>query len=147
MTKKAWPGVALLAVAFAASLASTAGAESPDTEAIARGKLTFRVYCSNCHGRSAEGDGELAKLLTVEPADLTRIRERYDGEFPVDWIARKIDGRDKVRGHGMQEMPAWGLSFRDRNRPADQEADVQAKIDELVAYLESIQKAPDHSGR
>jgi mono/diheme cytochrome c family protein len=139
---------ALIGLVAAALLSlAAAAAEGPDKEAIARGKLTFRVYCSNCHGDRAEGDGELASLLSVQPADLTRITERYDGEFPADWLARKIDGRDQVRGHGMQEMPVWGLTFRDRNRPSDQEAEVRVKIDQLVAFLRSIQKTPPQKAR
>lgn len=147
MKRMTWLGAAVLAGLFAAALVWTAAAETPDPEAIARGKLTYRVYCSNCHGREAEGDGELAELLIVEPADLTRIKARYDGEFPEDWISRKIDGREKVRGHGMEEMPVWGLTFRDRSRPSDQEEEVKAKIHELVAFLMSIQKEQEATGR
>jgi mono/diheme cytochrome c family protein len=108
-------------------------------EAAARGKVTFRVYCSNCHGDGAKGDGELAKLLTVAPADLTLISRRYEGEFPAEWLKKKIDGRDPVRGHGMAEMPVWGLSFRHPDNPGDQEAEVGARIDQLVEYLRTIQ--------
>lgn len=147
MKRMTWLGVALLAGLSAAALVRTAAAGSPDPEAISRGKLTYRVYCSNCHGREAEGDGELAELLTVQPADLTQITTRYDGEFPEDWIFRKIDGREKVRGHGMEEMPVWGLTFRDRSRPSDQEEEVKIKIDELVAFLKSIQKEAEAAGR
>lgn len=135
-------GLAAAVTGWGAAAWGAAAEPTADEEAIARGRLTYRVYCANCHGRQAEGDGELAELLTVAPADLTRIRERYEGKFPDEWIARKIDGRERVRGHGMQEMPVWGLSFRDANRPADQEEEVQARIDQLVAFLRTIQKTP-----
>lgn len=126
-------------LAFVALSSLSVLAEAADEEAVARGKISYRVYCSNCHGRDARGDGELAELLTVPPADLAAITEKYEGKFPAEWLHRIIDGRERVRGHGMQEMPVWGLTFRDRDLPADQEEEVARKIAELLAYLESIQ--------
>jgi mono/diheme cytochrome c family protein len=129
-------------VALLATWVGVALVLAQDSETAARGKVLFRVYCANCHGATAHGDGELAKLLTLPPADLTRITRRYEGEFPADWIRKKIDGRERVRGHGMQEMPVWGLSFRNPADPGDQEPQVGAKLDQLVDYLRSIQAEP-----
>jgi mono/diheme cytochrome c family protein len=114
-------------------------AQTTGAEAAARGKVTYRIYCRNCHGAEATGDGPLAELLTVAPSDLTRITARHDGEFPEEWMKRVIDGREVVRGHGMREMPVWGLSFRDPSNPGNQEEEVGARIDQLIAYLKSIQ--------
>jgi hypothetical protein len=137
--------IALTALCSAALRGDSEPASPSEAAEVAeRGRVAFRVYCSNCHGQAARGDGELARYLRARPADLTRIAERYDGRFPEDWIRKKIDGREAVRGHGMQEMPVWGLNFREPETPGDPEARVTARLDELVAYLRSIQspKAP-----
>ena len=84
----------------------------------------------------------LASLLKVAPTDLTTITERSKGQgFPAEEVRRKIDGRDLVSGHGQAEMPVWGLSFQVLEKEGDQEPEVQAKLDQLVAFLESIQVA------
>jgi len=111
-----------------------------EDEAAARGKTTYRVYCSNCHGREARGDGKLAELLKVKPADLTQIARRNGGAFPEEEIHRVIDGREPVEGHGRQEMPVWGLTFQDPARDNTQEEEVTTRIRELVTFLKSIQE-------
>ncbi len=102
------------------------------------GRATFEVYCASCHGKSATGDGQLAAMLTKRPADLTGIAMRNGGTFPTDQVARIIDGKRPVRGHGGGEMPVWGDAFAKSvdAQPPDE------KIRRLVAYLESIQVKP-----
>jgi mono/diheme cytochrome c family protein len=142
-------GVWLLLLALAAlpaALGGTTAAAEEESEAFkaAKGKVTYRIYCSNCHGAEAEGDGKLAPLLTVKPADLTELVKKKDkGEFPAERVRAAIDGRAEVAGHGYREMPVWGDAFR----PTDPEmADpdkvkaAEAKIAELVAYLKTIQE-------
>jgi mono/diheme cytochrome c family protein len=134
-------GLAAVAVLLAAGLAASAhaaDASTADAEAAARGAVNYRIYCQNCHGPAAHGDGQLAKMLTVTPADLTRLRDD-DGSFPRQRIADVIDGRQEVAGHGRREMPIWGIAFQDRGRDSNQEAEVADRIADLVAYLESIQ--------
>jgi mono/diheme cytochrome c family protein len=104
-----------------------------------RGRQSYGIYCASCHGRAAEGGGPLAEALKVQPPDLTRIRER-DGGFSEDRVASAIDGRLEMRGHGPSSMPVWGLIFRETGRDSDQEPEVREKIQDLVAYLASIQK-------
>ena len=129
--------LALTALAAAAMVPALRAIE--EDELAARGRVVYRVYCSNCHGAQAKGDGKLAPLLTVKPADLTRIAERAGGTYPTDQVRSKIDGRAPVEGHGLQEMPVWGLSFQDPNKLADQENEVAAKLDQLVAFLKTMQ--------
>lgn len=112
---------------------------TPRQELAARGAVTYRVFCRNCHGPEARGDGRLAELLTVEPSDLTGISAANDGTFPFDRVYRIIDGRDMVPGHGSGEMPIWGDAFREGVGP-DAEAAIHGKILQLVYYLESIQR-------
>ncbi len=140
-------GAALL-LALAGVGAGAGAAEEEDSEELkaAKGKVTFRVYCSNCHGADGEGDGKLAPLLSVEPADLTRLVTKKDkGEFPAERVRQAIDGRAEVAGHGYREMPVWGDVFQPGNSEMSdpEKLDVaKRKIAELVAFLRTIQ-APE----
>ncbi len=112
----------------------------------AKGRVTYRTYCSNCHGKEGTGDGNLAEYLTVKPSDLTHISEANDGKFPQQEVHQIIDGRKPVRGHGGGEMPVWGDVFQSslaQDATASGETGeerAERKIRELVLYLESIQE-------
>jgi len=80
----------------------------------------------------------MAQVLTKRPADLTRIAQRNGGRYPADIVAKIIDGRSPVKGHGGGEMPIWGDAFA---KSADPEP-ASERIARLVAYLESIQRQP-----
>ncbi|HEX4955681.1 MAG TPA: cytochrome c [Thermoanaerobaculia bacterium] len=108
-------------------------------ELAARGKVTFRVYCASCHGPAAKGDGTLATLLKTKPTDLTLIAKKNKGTFPVEEVRRKVDGRELVLAHGTTDMPVWGLSFQDPEKGGDQEAEVKVRLDQILAFLETIQ--------
>ena len=83
----------------------------------------------------------VAEHLTPRPADLTRIRERNGGEFPVTAVHDAIAGGKPVKGHGTSEMPVWGEAFRQVMGGQTPE-DVEERIGQLVAYLRSIQTPP-----
>ena len=111
----------------------------------ANGRVSFRVYCSNCHGPEAKGNGNLAQFLTVPPSDLTRLAEENGGEYPAEAVAAAIDGTTGVQGHGAQEMPVWGDVFQHSlAEPAggdeSGEERAQRKITELVLFLETLQE-------
>ncbi len=117
--------------------------ESAEDEAvmkrIARGRVSFRLYCRSCHGDQGKGDGSVADLLKIPPADLTMISSRRGGDFPVDEVHRIIDGRQGVRGHGASDMPIWGDAFTVVAETKD-EAVIAEKITQLVYFLRSIQE-------
>lgn len=113
-----------------------------DSEAVRRGERLYRVYCASCHGMEGEGGGPVAEVLTVPPTDLTRLAASHDGNFPTAAARNAIDGRADVAGHGHRDMPVWGLTFQIQGRAADQESEVRGRIDDLIAYLQSIQKTP-----
>ena len=100
------------------------------------GKHTYRSYCATCHGAEGKGDGSIAEYLNVKPSDLTVLSKNNGGEFPAERARTIIDGREKVKGHGTGEMPAWGDAFL---TISDNEQEVAEKIDQLVHFLESIQ--------
>ncbi|HSF42538.1 MAG TPA: c-type cytochrome [Thermoanaerobaculia bacterium] len=110
-------------------------------EEIARGKLSYRIYCRNCHGAEAKGDGSVASLLKVPPSDLTTIRARNGGTFPEDRVIAMLDGREEVAAHGSRDMPLWGQVFQEdpANPGVLKPEAAQAKIKDLVAFLKSIQ--------
>lgn len=105
-----------------------------------RGSVSYQRYCSNCHGAKAKGDGQIARLLKVQPADLTQLSVNNGGEFPEEEVRQTIDGRKGALGHGPREMPIWGQVFLDGGEGPEAEAKVRTKIDELVAYLKGIQE-------
>ena len=112
---------------------------------IAKGRVTYRVYCINCHGAKALGDGTLAEMLTTKPSDLTQLKNNNDGKYPADKVRDIIDGREGVRAHGMKEMPIWGDVFQTSSvepSGSDESGDERSrrKVLELVLYLESIQQ-------
>ncbi|MDH3744840.1 MAG: cytochrome c [Acidobacteriota bacterium] len=138
-------GILPLALALGVLLAAPGpiGAEEKASQSPPpRGRILYRLHCSSCHGVSGAGDGTIADDLRVEPADLTRIAKRREGDFPRDEIAQIIDGRIDIGTHGTREMPIWGLSLRDLGRGDDQEVEVESQINLLVDYLASIQEPP-----
>lgn len=116
----------------------TAAEEEPGNAA--RGRASFNLYCSSCHGKSAKGDGPVAYSLKTAPTDLTQLAATNGGKFPVDQTYAYIDGRRGVGAHGPSDMPVWGLSFQDPGKDTDQEAMVRHKLRDLVAYIESMQE-------
>ena len=75
------------------------------------------------------------------PPDLTQFAARNGGVFPSALVARIIDGRQPVTGHGGPDMPVWGDAFRASREGSSEEA-VQARIKALVDHLERIQERP-----
>ena len=104
----------------------------------------YRASCQVCHGPGGQGDGPMARLLIVRPADLTTLSKRNDGKFPLLRVFQMIDGRAVVGAHGERTMPVWGQRYStelgDRYGPYGAEAAVRARILELVYYVQSLQK-------
>jgi mono/diheme cytochrome c family protein len=115
-------------------------AEKPahDSPAAVIGSNTYRTYCASCHGQAGHGDGPLAVRLRFAPPDLTEIAKHNAGKFPFEKIAKIIDGREPVKGHGGPDMPIWGDAFLESREGYDA-AKVKQKINQLVQYLASLQ--------
>lgn len=101
------------------------------------GDSLFRTYCAGCHGNAGKGDGTLAPSLRVRPSDLTRLTRKGE-KFDADKVARTIDGRKEVAGHGGSDMPKWGDAFK-RTGEGYSEKAVKARIDAITAYIETLQ--------
>ena len=108
-----------------------------EMKAVAKGRASFSRYCKSCHGEQGKGDGKVAEMLTVRPADLTAIARQNGGEFPFDEVFKTIDGRKEVAGHGSRDMPIWGRVFKEPATTPDEQ--VIEKVAELAYYLKSIQ--------
>ena len=101
------------------------------------GRDIFRYYCASCHGREARGNGPVASALKTPPANLTTLAAKNQGQFPVERVKAFITkGRPDAPSHGSSDMPVWGPIFQSLD-PSDKVA--QARIDNLVAYLKSLQ--------
>ena len=133
-----WFGMTVASGAQSSASDAQAPAPAQTVVSVAAGRDVFRLYCAVCHGTSGRGDGPLADSMKRRPPNLTEIMKRNGGAFPADQIARTIDGRQPVRGHGGPDMPVWGDAFK-RSAEGLDEAAVRARIESLVKFLESIQ--------
>lgn len=124
------------------SLPSAAGAEDEALGSVAGvGKQHFEKYCASCHGTDARGSGPAAESLKEEPPNLREIAKRRDGTFPIDELAKKIDGRGAPAAHGSSEMPIWGRRFSENiGGGALGEEAVRGELYVLLQYLKSIQE-------
>jgi mono/diheme cytochrome c family protein len=132
--------VAAFMLAMAVQLVGASG-QTPASPSEVRfsGRTLFENYCATCHGAGAVGNGPLSALLRKPPANLTLLAEKNGGTFSREMVARIIDGRKPLSGHGGGDMPVWGDAF---DRSSDGASTTQAKIAALAAFIESIQKKP-----
>jgi len=129
----------LLGLATAAALAA-APALSQDVDA---GEVLFRDHCATCHGVTAQGDGPMTKILTIQPPDLTRLAAAEGGAFPLERVVRRIDGRDEVLAHG-GPMPIYGMILGGESGMIDAfdgtpVFTTQSVVD-IAAWLQSVQR-------
>lgn len=108
----------------------------------ATGKDLYFVFCAGCHGAEAKGDGEIAKMLIVQPADLTQLSTENGGTFPLSRVVQRIDGRDPFLAHG-GDMPLFGGYFDEpvvsMKTQAGQPILLGEGIADLASYLMTIQ--------
>ena len=129
------------AIAFAGMLALPTIAQ--DTSL---GSREFMIGCAVCHGATGKGDGEMAKLLTIEPADLTVLARNNGGEYPFLRVFEVIDGRSQASGHGSRVMPIWGDRYEAeiegsaKHQLLGTEILVSSRINDLVHFIGSIQE-------
>lgn len=100
------------------------------------GKESFEAYCSSCHGTDGRGNGPVAGSLRNIPADLTALANRNGNSFPRERVTAVLVGTSRtVVAHGTQAMPIWGPMFR----MFESDARAKVRIDNLVAYIETLQ--------
>jgi mono/diheme cytochrome c family protein len=97
--------------------------------------------CATCHGADATGSGPLASTLDVRPANLTKISQRHDGNFPAARVVEIITFGGNIAAHGNSPMPVWGKIFSSEGGGGKVGAAVSRRnLIALKRYLESIQK-------
>ena len=133
-------GLTVAIVWMAAVPASAQDQQQEDYGMVKVGESLFRAYCTSCHGATAEGNGTLAESLRVAPANLTLLQQNNGGEFPFELTSKKIDGRERVKGHGSSDMPVWGKVFTKTDENATEEK-VQDKVLALTHFVRSLQAA------
>jgi len=126
----------LLAVSLAGILPGAGVADA------AAGAELFQLHCATCHGATAEGNGPMAAILTLQPADLTALASGNDDVFPVRRAVARIEGTDPLVAHG-SPMPiyaplfgAWKVRIRDEN---GDNLPTSRPVRDLVDYLTTIQ--------
>ena len=124
-----------------ACLIFAAGAAS--AQDVVRGAEAFQTQCATCHGRLADGTGSMAVVMTVPPADLTKLSARNGGEFPLAGVVRRVDGTFDVLSHG-GPMPLWGMIL---DGPSAVIVDADGReiiapeiIVDIAAWLQTVQK-------
>lgn len=101
------------------------------------GKEMFNSYCAVCHGKDGKGGGPAASAMKTVPTDLTALAKNSGGKYPASHVAAVIRGQATTASHGSQDMPVWGPLFSSISQGHD--AQVQQRISNLVAYIESLQ--------
>ena len=134
-----------LAVFLLLGMAGLSAAQStPSTSAPRKlipsldGKALYNAYCASCHGIAGKGDGPVAAALKQPPPDLSTIRARRKGQFPVAELEKMIAGDSPLpAAHGSRDMPIWGPVFGRVQRDRDLGP---VRIRNLVQHLESLQQ-------
>ena len=104
-----------------------------------RGQVIYMTHCATCHGIEATGDGPMARVLHVPPADLTALAE--DGVFPMSRVLSRITGAE-MEVHG-GPMPLFGMILQGESEAVPLETGAEMVVPEAVAdvaaYLATLQ--------
>ncbi len=109
-------GVALFALALAASGTVAAPPDFGTDAQREEGRKLYEKYCSQCHGEKGDGNGVAAPYLEPLPRDFTtgkfKIRSTESGQLPTD-----DDLKHVIRaGMPYTSMPAWTIFTDDQLR-------------------------------
>ena len=105
------------------------------------GKQMYLKYCASCHGSAGKGDGPVSRDLKMNVPDLTLLRAKNKGIYPLDRVVSSIDGSQAVRGHGTRTMPVWGEIFRtehEKEKYTELTSLLKTKI--IAEYISTLQK-------
>jgi mono/diheme cytochrome c family protein len=114
----------LIAAALLALAPAVQASETSD--AARRGMQHYRIFCANCHGAEAQGNGPTAKLLKIAPTDLTVIAKMNGGKFDAERVFKALDARHLVGTDA--KMPVFSENL-----------EIKSALD-IVEFLKTIQK-------
>ncbi len=129
--------LAVVAITLPWVVPVSASQQTAGSKSVPAGSGLFSTYCVVCHGADGKGTGPLADSLKRRPADLTLLAKNNGGTYPREMVAKIIDGREGVKGHGGGDMPVWGDAF-ERSADAGPKA-VSDRIEALVEHLSTMQ--------
>lgn len=121
-----------LAVVFSFAALWTSGQTTggaAQRAAVERGGIFYQQYCATCHGKDGSG--------TDRGSDITRLRIKHGAFFRAQ-IASAVRGTDPIVAHRAPGMMLGGARFRAGAR--GNQTTVEARIDDLVAFLDTIQR-------
>jgi hypothetical protein len=126
--------VPFIVLAGVASVGIAAGT-SPDWQKPA--PQLVATPCNPIVSIDAKGHGPAASAMKALVPDLTTMARRSGGKFDGAATLYIVKGTGKTGTpvHGVEDMPIWGQAFR-----SGDEAKAAIRINNLVAYLESIQQ-------
>lgn len=107
------------------------------------GKQDYLRYCAGCHGADGKGNGpDYRAIGGPKPPNLTTISSRNGGVFPFQQIEQVVDGRATIPSHKRLDMPFWGVELQTPGQSpnARSNAEVKARIDNIVRYVQSMQR-------
>ena len=83
----------------------------------------------------------MSPYLKIKAADLTLLKKKNKGIYPVAKVMSAIDGSRIVRAHGDREMPVWGEIFRKEAEPAKYtELTSLLKTKMIAEYVATLQR-------
>lgn len=77
---------------------SVASAASP---AVEQGKTLYENRCMHCHGKNADGTGQLIEYLNVKPANIIGLCGGRPDSCITDHVLKAVLGRHEVSGKKM----------------------------------------------
>jgi mono/diheme cytochrome c family protein len=106
-----------------------------------QGRAYFLRYCASCHGVEGKGDGTVSRSLKVKPADLTQLKNKNKGTFPLEKVMASIEGKTRIGAHGESKMPVWGEIFEKEASGQKEPARASGtKVKVIADYLATIQR-------
>ncbi|WP_372885743.1 cytochrome c [Shimia sp.] len=107
------------------------------------GRALYLEHCAACHGLDLDGQGPMAGVMIIKPANLTALSASNDGVFPLERVIKRIDGRDPLVAHG-SPMPVYGHFFEGgaaaMKTASGQPIMTSRAIADLVAYVQEAQQ-------
>ncbi len=90
---------------------ATASVAEPGGKVAPSGGELFAEHCATCHGSEGIGNGPMASVLTVRPADLTMITARSKGSFPAARVVEVIRYGGNVPGPRVTQQCLSGDAY------------------------------------
>lgn len=105
------------------------------------GRDLYVKYCASCHGKDGRGKGPVTRYLKVNVPDLTLLRKKHKGVYPLANVMASIDGSREIRAHGDAEMPVWGEVFKKEAKGEKYEELTGLLTTKVIAeYISTLQR-------